>query len=175
MIDLHKNTKLSLISLFLAAGIFAVDTYYPLNGVSTNLYLLLIFFSLWAEDSLFTISTLTGVSFLMFINLLGTHDIELMNRFFALVVVWITTIISIQRIEVEAKLKGLSLNLELQVLGRTIASENRTQLLEKQIKILESINSEGKKEAFDILDSVINNLKELAVEIDIEELENDGE
>lgn len=168
---IHKNTKLSIASLILAAIFFTINMYFPFNGVSAYLYLLLIFFSFLAEDSLFTISTLVCVSLIIFIKLINADGIELMNRAFALISVWVVSIISVQRIEAENELKKLNLGIELQVLSRISSSENKAKILEDQIIMLKNIDIERNKEAFLTLDNVINNLKDLTFDEEFDELD----
>jgi hypothetical protein len=183
---MHVNTKLGIVGLLTAGAIFGLDLLYPMGGAVSILYILLIFISLWTSDAIFTIWAGTITSVLIFIGIwygggIETPGSELMIRFFGLIIIWLTAVLSIQRKEVEKELRDLNLHLELKVLARTAAAENRSLRLERQIKILENIKRNQKQEAFVVLDNVIADLRELTVEnieflddIDVEYVDDNG-
>jgi hypothetical protein len=178
--DMHKNTKLAIAELLIAGGIFSLDVILS-GGIIASLYVIMVLISLLSSDSMFIVWNTIVVAILIGLGLWYNGGIsaggdEILLRCFALIIISLTAVLSIQRKEIENKLKDLNLNLELQVLARTAASENNALRLEKQIKALESINREKKTEAFQTLDDVINNLRDLTddeLDIDVEFVDGD--
>ncbi len=172
---MHKNSKLAIYGMLVAAVIFLLDLIIPIHGIAAVLYVILVLMSLLATETMFTvwaslIATIL-ISFGIYYNGGFTMQIdELLNRVFAYIIILLTAILSIQRKEVEKELRELNLNLELKVLARTAASENRSVRLEKQIQTLQNLRNNDKLIAFKELDDVIHNLKELTHEdsIDVE-------
>lgn len=161
---MHTNTKLAIISLLLAGGIFTLDLTSPFNGVVSILYIILILISLLSTDAIFTVWTTIISTVLIAVGIWNGGEDQLLNRGFALIIVLLTAVLSVQRKEVERELRDLNLNLELKVLARTAASENKSLRLEKQIKILENIREQKKDEDFKELDKVIKDLRYLRFE-----------
>jgi hypothetical protein len=170
---MHKNSKLAIYGMLVAAAIFSLDLMLPTHGVAAALYIVLILMSLLATETMFTVwaslIATTLISFGIYYNGGFSMNIdELLNRVFAYIIILLTAILSIQRKEVEKELRELNLNLELKVLARTAASENRSIRLEKQIQVLQNLRNDDKLVAFKELDDVIHNLKELTNEEAIE-------
>lgn len=61
----------------------------------------------------------------------------------------------------EFELEKLNESLELRILAKTAASENRAKILEMQISVLQKIRQNQENESMKRLDIVINQLKEL--------------
>jgi hypothetical protein len=158
---MHMNTKLAIICLLLASGIFVLDIVSPLHGVVSVLYVILVLMSLISAEAIFTIWTTIISSVLIGIGIWHGEEADLINRVFALIIILLAAILSVQRKEVEKELRELNLNLELKVLARTAASENKSLRLEKQIKILEGLREVEKDQAFQMLDTVIKDLRDI--------------
>ena len=52
---MYKNTRLAIISLFIAGGIFVLDLVTSFRGIIPVLYIILILISLLSADAIFTI------------------------------------------------------------------------------------------------------------------------
>jgi hypothetical protein len=172
---MHKNSRLAIYGMLVAAIIFTLDLMVPTRGVAAALYIVLILMSLLATESIFTVwaSFIAVVLISLGIYYNGGFAMQiddLLNRFFAYIIILLTALLSVQKKDVEKELKELNLNLELKVLARTAASENRAIRLEKQIQVLQNLRGNEKLAAFKELDDVIHSLKELTNEetIDVE-------
>jgi peptidoglycan/LPS O-acetylase OafA/YrhL len=170
---MHKNSQLAIYGMLVAAVIFSLDLMFPTHGIIAAFYIILILISLLSTETMLTVwaSLIASVliSFGIYYNGGFSMQInELFNRIFAYVIILLTAILSIQRKEVEKELMDLNLNLELKVLARTAASENRSIRLEKQILVLQNLRNDDKLIAFKELDDVIHSLKELTHEETIE-------
>jgi len=168
---MHANTKLSLASFLVAGGIFAIDLHTP-SGLATILYVILIWLSLLSKDAIFPVWSALICTVLIFIGYAYVGENAswgiIGNRIFALIIVWLSVALSVQSKEVERELRQLNETLELKVLARTISSENRAIMLEKQIKILEGIRQQKTEEAFKNIDEVIDNLRNIKILFDDE-------
>lgn len=172
---MHYNWKY-IIYLFvvfvLCLGAFSLDLTIA-NPLLLSMYLPLSAAALAGKNETMPVVFAAIISGLI---LLGLHfsgpldKFDITIRIFTLITIWVGTIMSVSKKIAERDLKELNDILELKVLARTAASEAKSQRLEQQIQILKGISQETTQHSFDRLNSVIENLKQLAA-MDDEELE----
>lgn len=162
-----SSLKLAILMVIVALIVFGLEIIFP-NGVFSAFYVLVVLISLWAEDDELLIGGVTGCFILILIGYIytlnGFEVTSLINKSLSFVMVGITAFLGVQRKEIEQKLKRLNETLELRVLARIASSEQKSKRLEKQIDILQEFRKEKTDTAFQALDDIINNLKNLAVE-----------
>jgi len=156
--------KAVLFGALLLGILFCADLMLNVSIISI-LYIGFIFFALYTNDERFilgtiVISTILIMAAWMFHGGGAAHDN--MVRLLSSVVIWATGLLSIQRKQVENRLKMLNETLEFRVMARTAAAEENSRRLEQQIKALQGIRHAGTKNSLSQLDKVINNLKEIS-------------
>lgn len=107
----------------LIGGIRAVDWWLPMGIVVPMLYVVRVLVSSWIPRSRLILLTAAIVSFLTSINLLRAPSlvpawIVLCNRFFAVVLFWVTAILCMRRIQDEHSLSVAHAGIEQQIEAR---------------------------------------------------------
>jgi len=157
-------TKAAIISSIMTVLLFATDLYFNFSVIAI-LYVCFVFFALLTNDERFIVGA-TIVSTVLIVAGWVYHDSTLVYdnvaRLMAVVVVWGAGLLSLQRKQVEHRLQLLNETLELRVMARTAAAEEKSKRLEQQIRVLKEIRYSGTRNALSKLDTVISNLKELS-------------
>jgi len=157
-------TKAVIFGSFLLALLFCADLLFNFGAVSI-LYICCIFVALWTDEERFILGTIVISTILVMTAWVyhgGGTSTENMIRLLSGVVIWMTGLLSIQRKQVENRLKMLNETLEMRVLARTAAAEEKSRRLEHQIKALQGIKHAGTKNSLSQLDEIISNLKEIS-------------
>jgi len=148
----------------LLVALFCLDLMINISALAI-LYICFILFALWTDNEKFIFGTLVISTILIMIAWIfhgGGTGYDNVARLLAGVVIWVTGLLSIQRKQVENRLKMLNETLELRVMARTAASEEKSRRLELQIKALQGIRHAGTKNSLSQLDEIIHNLQEIS-------------
>jgi flagellar motor component MotA len=117
------------------------------------------------DDDRFVVGSIFISFILMFVGwFYGGADMSdgAVVRLISGVVIGVAGFLSIQRKNVEDKLRTLNQTLELRVLARTAAAEEKSKRLEQQIKILQKISSDSTDESLNKLEEVIKSLRDIS-------------
>ena len=171
------NFRIILLGSIICSAIFAADLAFGIGAISLS-YIIFMILAFWIGTRNYHI--IASVLSAIVLNIIGwiyqskstivefdlggfhsTLDYEGLFRVFTSFILIVVGIVLIKQKGKEDELNSLNESLELRILARTSASENRARKLEKQIKALKLIRSEQTNESIKRLDDVINELKEL--------------
>jgi hypothetical protein len=165
---MNKKSSIGIIiaMLIMAFTLFLLDIFLSNNILISSFYVLIILMSLWINDDRITVgATIASVILIFLAYFTNSHGIIwnlIINKFLSVILLIITSFIITDRKGIESELKRSAETLELRVLARTTAAEARSKRLEQQIKVLQIIRQNSTESAFNALDEVIQNLKDLS-------------
>lgn len=161
-----ETWKLAISGFFICSIIFTADILlgYSIVPIGYVIFLLLaILLKETAErmSAIFLIGTLlTALG--LFYGGFGTNTDELTIRFLAWVIFASTSAIAVVLKQKEEELLKINESLELKILARTAAAENRARQLQEQIRYLQDMRHENTNKSILRMDEIISNLKRLA-------------